>query len=384
MTTLSFLMKPVSHLCNLDCPYCFYQRVDNVYSNKTKIDAHTLDILFAKAFGQRADRLTFTWQGGEPMLLGLETFKNIIALQKKYKQDFQIVENTLQTNGTLINEEWAQFLKQENFLVGVSVDGPREIHDRFRFYHNKDATFDHIYKNLLLLQKYDIPFNILTLLTANNISDPKKLYTFYQENNFHYLQFIPYFEQHPRLVDGFSPEDFSINGEQLAHFYKEIFDLWYPNDMTRVSIRFFEDLLLFLADGQLASCTWADQCLSYIVIEHNGDCYPCDFYVYPEWKLGNIVIDDLPEILFGDKRMRFAKQKMDLPGKCRACPYVRFCHGDCPMFRRKKKKRYEPSIFCASIKEMFFTLEPIMPELMTRVQQIRQDFQAGKIQLSIH
>ena len=369
MSTLSYLIKPVSYVCNLDCPYCFYQRVGKIYKEqKPFISPATLKALFQKSFATNTDHCIFTWQGGEPMLLGLEYFKQIIAMQKELKQDFQTVENIIQTNGTLIDREWAAFFKENNILLGISIDGPKHLHDKYRFYRNKNGSFNKIMANIEILKEFSIPFNILTLLTKNNILHPKELYEFYQKNDFSYLQFIPYYEQHPR----FDQKNFSVSGQELAKFYQEIFKLWYPQDIEKVSIRFFEDILLYLADGVHASCTWSDNCLSYIVVEHNGDCYPCDFYVYPEWKLGNIAHDTMEEIFAGEKRMRFAKRKHDLPDKCKSCKYLPFCNGDCPLFRSEKKRKYKQSHFCDSIIETFQMWEPIIPDLLAHVQRIRQ------------
>lgn len=370
MTNLSFLMKPASHACNLACPYCFYHRVNQVYPQKMPaMTPNTAETLFRKAFESGAQHFTFTWQGGEPTLMGLDFFRRIVELQQKWLGPGQTVENSLQTNGVLFGEDWARFLKESGFLVGVSLDGDQAIHDHYRYNHAGKGSFSQVMTAIDTMNRIGTQYNILTLVTDANVAEAERIYHFFRRHEFAFWQFIPCYELERKTG---KPLPYSISGEALGRFYTQLFDLWYPEDMDKVSIRFFDDVLLYLMDKVHASCTWMKRCDSYIVVEHNGDAYPCDFYVYPEWKLGNINENSLVELLQGNKRQRFAGLKEDLPEACKKCDLLNFCHGDCTKFRRRSKGKLRPSPYCQTTKAFFQHIKPQLPDILERAHNIRQ------------
>ncbi|MEW5724358.1 MAG: anaerobic sulfatase maturase [Thermodesulfobacteriota bacterium] len=346
MPALNFLVKPASHRCNLECAYCFYKRAAEVYSSgNTFMSLDTAGVLVEKALVAGARKVSFCWQGGEPTLLGLDFYREIVRRQKSALGFGQTVENSLQTNGLLLDREWAVFLKKENILVGLSLDGPRDMHDRHRVFAGGRGSFDLVMSRAALLRETGVPFNVLTLLTPANVDRPEELYAFHRENGFNHLQFIPCRDLDPETG---RPSSFSITAAQLGGFYLRLFDLWLEDGFPHVSIRMFEDLLLYLLDGAHASCAWLESCDSYLLVEHNGDCYPCDFYVRPEWRLGRIQTEALADLWNHPLRRKFAARKADLPGRCRGCRYLDFCRGDCPRFRSPGRA----SDFCEAWKRL--------------------------------
>jgi uncharacterized protein len=312
---------------------------------------------------------TFCWQGGEPTLLGIEFYKQVVAFQKKYRLEGQIIENSIQTNGILIDKKWCQFLKENNFLVGISLDGPAEIHNTYRKFSNGRGTFDKVMRAIRLMEKVGVEFNILTLLTDANIEHPEKLYQFFRKNRFNFLQFINCFE-HQKGSIGLS--DYSVHGDRVGEFYLKLFDRWIIDGFPNVSIRLFEDMLIYLIDGVHVSCCWMDQCNAYIVVEYNGDCYPCDFFVYPQWKLGNILQNDLEKILNHPLRGKFANIKSQMPEQCKACDLVGFCNGDCTKFRDDGRKLFSSvSEYCNSWKMLYEKMQPHVPRIRKKAMEVR-------------
>ncbi len=210
MQNISLLIKPASYMCNIDCAHCFYKRVEDVYPQETLMSAQTAETLVRKTLGLGREQNTFCWQGGEPTLMGVDFFREVIELQKRYGSSGQVVGNSLQTNGILIDDEWAEFLAESSFLVGLSLDGPRELHDRYRKLASGEGSFDKVMNAVGLLRKHGVEFNILTLLTDSNVFEPEKLYRFFREHGFSHLQFIPCFEKDPET--GETPP-FSISAE---------------------------------------------------------------------------------------------------------------------------------------------------------------------------
>jgi uncharacterized protein len=367
--SISLLIKPSTHLCNLDCSYCFYKRVSDVYPEGKPMKIEVAESIVKKTLDLGARLNTFTWQGGEPTLLGTDFYRAVCQLQDRYRKPGQIIENSLQTNGILIDEEWADFLKNRNFLVGLSLDGPREIHDHYRKTKAGEGTYAEVMNTARLLRERGVPFNILTLLTDANITDVDEIYNFLRKNRFTHLQFIPCFEHDPETG---KPLPFSISGEELGRFYTRLFDLWMEDGFLEVSIRIFEDIFIYLIDGVKASCGWLERCGSYLLVEHNGDVYPCDFFVYPEWHLGNIVTDSLTAILQNPKRAAFGEMKAQLPDACTRCRFLSFCQGDCTKFRWKENDTYtNVSALCEARKRLLTHIEPHVESIRRRVMEIR-------------
>ena len=374
MQNISLLIKPASYMCNIDCAHCFYKRVEGVYpQQRTMMTAQTAEALISKTLGLGCAENTFCWQGGEPTLMGVDFFREIIELQKRHGSGGQVIGNSLQTNGILLDDEWARFLAESNFLVGLSLDGPPDLHDRYRKLASGEGSFDKVMNAVGLLRKHGVEFNILTLLTDSNVSEPEKLYGFFRERGFSHLQFVPCFERDEKTGKDLP---FSITAKQLGEFHCRLFDLWLEDGFPDVSIRVFEDILIHYIDGAIVSCNWQQRCGSYFVIEHNGDVYPCDFFVYPEWKLGNIVEDSYEQIGASSLLPEFAEMKAAITGECESCRWLSFCHGDCTKFRLDEHGEYgNRSAYCEARKMLFDHIEPHLESFKQRVLDIRRQNQ---------
>jgi uncharacterized protein len=368
--SISLLVKPTSSLCNLSCTYCFYRRVKDLYPQMpTKMSRSVVETMIRKTLAMNAPRNSFCWQGGEPLLMGLEFFRDAVAFQKKHSRSGQIIENSIQTNGLLLDDAWCEFLRTENFLVGISLDGPAPIHDFYRKDHGQKGTFAQVMQSIGLMKKHDVQFNILCLLTDRNINSPQELYNFFRSHDFRFLQFINCFEN-DSLSGAWKP--FSVKGEETGKFYVQLFDQWFAKDFFDVSIRFFEDILLYLVDGVKASCCYNNTCSSYMVVEHNGDCYPCDFFVFKEWKIGNLMESNVSNIMKSPLRSRFVSLKADLPEVCEGCRIAPFCRGDCTRFRYLPETGYKNvSEYCTTIKMVYHHIEPHLPEIRRLVAAYR-------------
>ena len=301
--------------------------------------------------------------------MGLDFFRNVVAFQKKYARPGQVIENSIQTNGLLLDDQWCEFLRKENFLVGISLDGPAPIHDFYRKDYAQKGTFTEVMRSIGLMKKHGVQLNILCLLTDRNIKSPVDLYNFFRSHDFKFLQFINCFENDYKSG---ALKAFSVNGEETGEFYIKLFDEWFGKDFFDVSIRFFEDILLYLVDGVKASCCYNNACSSYLVVEYNGDCYPCDFFVFEEWKVGNLVKSGIRTIMSSPLRSRFASLKADLPEACRVCRIAPFCKGDCTRFRYLPEIGYKNiSEYCTAIKRVYHHIEPHLPEIRQRVAAYR-------------
>ena len=368
--SLSLLVKPASYLCNISCEYCFYQRVHDLYHDGSlKMNSAMLEVVIKKTLAAGAAINSICWQGGEPLLMGLDFFREAVALQKKYAKPGQIIENSIQTNGLLLNDAWCEFFRNEHFLVGISLDGPYRIHDHYRKNHKNEGTFHEVMQGIALMKAHDVQFNILCLLTDQNIKLPLELYDFFRSHDFRFLQFINCFESDN--TTGIWKE-FSVRGRETGEFYIKLFDHWYKNDFFDVSIRFFEDILLYLVDGVKASCCYNHTCGSYVVVEHNGDCYPCDFFVAEEWKIGNLGNSDIMTIMNSPLNAEFAAMKSDIPNECIACALLPFCQGDCTRFRYRRDSGFaNTSEYCTAIKMVYNHIKPHLPEIRNRVAAFR-------------
>ncbi|MDP2853099.1 MAG: anaerobic sulfatase maturase [Smithellaceae bacterium] len=364
------LVKPASGLCNLSCSYCFYRRAQDLYpETPTKMSLPVAETLIRKTLLSNAQLNSFCWQGGEPTLMGLDFFREAVAFQKKYSRPGQVIENAMQTNGLLLDDHWCEFLRQENFLVGISLDGPAPIHDFYRKDRASKGTFKEVMKSIGLMKKHDVQFNILCLLTDRNIKSPAEIYNFFRSHDFKFLQFINCFEHD--YTSG-SLKAFSVSGKETGEFYIKLFDEWFKNDFFDVSIRFFEDILLYLVDSVKASCCYNKECNSYLVVEHNGDCYPCDFFVFEEWRLGNLMESGIQTIMTSQLRAEFASLKADLPETCQECRIASFCMGDCTRFRHLQENGCSNiSEYCTAIKMVYSHIEPHLPEIRQRVEAYR-------------
>jgi uncharacterized protein len=370
MDNITLLIKPSSHRCNIECTYCFYRRVKALYPDgHSFMTIETAEMLIRKALRLGCRECQFCWQGGEPTLMGIDFFREIVRLQKKHGLSGQVIGNSIQTNGILIDDNWAQFLAENSFLVGLSLDGPEDVHDRYRRTPAGKGTFNKVMNAARTLRQHGAAFNILTLLTDRNVKQAERLYGFFRREGFSHLQFVPCMERNPATGEILP---YSIMAEDLGRFHCSLFDLWMKDGFYDVSIRTFEDILIYYVDGVHTSCNWLRECASYVVVEHNGDVYPCDFFVYPEWKLGNIREDSYHQILENPLRRKFARMKSGLPGQCRSCRWLDFCHGDCSKFRVPAGDAPESvSALCEARKMLFEHMEPHLPLIREKALKVR-------------
>jgi len=282
----SVLVKPVSSDCNLACEYCFYSSKGRTLYPESKVHRMSYKVLrelISQFMALSWERASFCWQGGEPTLAGLDFYREALKYQSFFSIPGQFIENSLQTNGTLIDERWARFLARYNFLVGVSLDGPSELHDYYRKDRSGKPSYERVMKGVEWLRRFNVNFNILVLLNQRNISHPKELYHFFIEHGFRYLQFIPCVERDPKNERITS---YSITPEQYGRFLCEVFDEWIAPGIPEVYIRFFDELLISYVTGEFPSCIFSRECGKYVVVEFNGDVYACDFFVEPRWFFG--------------------------------------------------------------------------------------------------
>ena len=359
----SLLIKPASAVCNLDCSYCFYlDRDADPYKAlpARRMTVETLERLVDTYLFYGYPTGTFAFQGGEPTLAGLPFFEKLVELQKRYGRNGQEVSNSIQTNGLAINDAWCRLFKEYHWLVGVSLDGPGEMHDRYRLDRQGCGTWRAVMNAIECLRKNAVEFNVLCVLSRANVAQPRQLYAFFRSLGIDYIQYIPLAE-----FDGLGqPLPFTITPEEYGRFLCETFDLWWP-DRRRVHIRYFENIAEALAGRRPGTCTMHETCDSYAVVEYNGDVYPCDFFVEREWKLGNVNLDSWPEIARRQRRRQFAANKTVPHPTCQVCEYQSICHGGCPKHRYDRHRQFgDLDYFCAAYKAIFAkSIPPLKKEL---------------------
>lgn len=364
MQAFTLLIKPSGSECNLDCKYCFYKdRAPEVGEGRQRMSEATLEKLVKDYLGLRFEVSGFAWQGGEPTLMGLEFYKQLVSLQKKYGAAGQEVSNALQTNGILLDENWCRFLHESKFLVGISIDGPRELHDYYRVDHSGGGSFDKVMRAIETCREYKVEFNTLTLLNNKNVECPDELFDFFIEKGIRYLQFIPCFETEPGTG---KVADFSVTPEQYGEFLCRTFDRWYEYGPREVSIRDFDSILGYCLSGKHTICTFGKQCSQYIVVEHTGDCFCCDFFVEEKWRLGNIFETPIEKLAASSKKRSFARAKQNLCNKCLVCRSLEVCRGGCMKDRRGGEGGGE-SYFCESYRRFFDYTMPRFMEIAAKI-----------------
>jgi uncharacterized protein len=316
------------------------------------------------------------WQGGEPTMMGLDFFKKVTSLQEKHGRRGAAVSNGLQTNTTLINDEWAQHLARYNFLVGVSIDGPPEIHDKYRVFVDGRGAHSAVMKGLESLKRNHVEYNVLTLVSESNFAKPREVY--------HYLRddLGVMFHQYIECVEFDSDGDlmpFAINGGQWGEFLCAIYDEWIAcEDTHRVSVRLFDSLLTMMVDGYANVCAMGQDCRQYLVVEHNGDIYPCDFYVRPDLKLGNIMENSWEELLESTAYREFGVRKSQWNEKCAECKYLKFCSGCCPKNRPLQgKDPTKLSVLCEGWLQFFDHAMPGIESLADGIRREREHAEAA-------
>ncbi len=330
------MAKPVCGVCNLDCRYCYYtMKPDALYPGVDRAGFRMTDEVLESYVRQnlacQGERVEFGWQGGEPMLAGLDFYRRAVDLQKQYAREDQTVTNAFQTNGTLITDEWCALLKDEGFLVGISIDGPKQVHDAFRLDRAGQGSFDRAWAGLERLQAAGVEYNVLATLNRATVAHGANIYRFLVNRGVQYVQFIPILE---RLPGSDEPTAFSCGGQAYGRFMLDVFEQWAARDVGKVSVRFIDTCIHQILFGRASTCCQSERCAAAHVLEWNGDLYACDHFVYAEWKLGNITETPLEDLVRSDRLAAFAALKTDLPGACRDCEFLPLCHGGCPKHHR--------------------------------------------------
>lgn len=343
---LYVMLKPVGSLCNLDCDYCYYLEKVNLYNpKKNQVMSDELLERFVKEYieSQTMPDVMFTWHGGETLMRPLSFYKRAIELQKKYANGRRI-DNSIQTNGTLLTDDWCRFFKENNFLVGISIDGPQEFHDEYRRDKMGRPSFQRVMRGIQLLKKHDVDFNCLAVVNDYNVDFPLDFYRFFKEIDCRYVQFTPIVE---RLRKTPSPlklataeeeavelAEFSVSPVKWGQFLCAVFDEWVKEDVGTIFIQLFDATLANWVGEQPGVCTMAKTCGHAGVMEFNGDVYSCDHFVFPEYRLGNIYSKPLASMMYSDEQLKFGNDKFDkLPRQCRECDMLFACYGECPKNR---------------------------------------------------
>jgi uncharacterized protein len=383
------MTKPIGSRCNLDCSYCFYLEKEKLYTDAggMRMKPEVLETYIA---AQPGPVVSFAWQGGEPTLLGADFFRQAVALQQRYANG-KTIDNAFQTNGVLLDDEWGTFLKENRFLVGVSIDGPRELHDIYRVDKGNKPTFDRVMAGIAVLKRHQVEFNTLTTVHRKNSPHPLLVYRFLKEIGSGFIQFIPIVERSAANPDSglwlAPPPDhedaaaldsqvtpWSVRPGDFGSFLSTIFDEWIKADVGRIFVQHFDAALANWAGAPAGICIFSEKCGRALAVEHNGDVYSCDHYVYPRYQLGNLMNTALATLVDSPQQTAFGDAKAStLPRYCRECP-VRFaCHGECPKHRFLKTPAGEPGLnyLCAGYKKFFTHIDSPMKTMATLISMNR-------------
>lgn len=373
------MAKPTGSRCNLDCAYCFFLKKDRLYPESTfSMPDEVMEQYIRQTIeAHQVPEVTIAWQGGEPTLMGLDFFRRAMVVEQKYLKPGMRIENTLQTNGILIDGEWCRFFHDNNFLVGLSLDGPRTMHDAYRHDRGGHSVFDRVVRGVRLMQQHQVEFNILCTVNAVNSEQPMELYRFFRDElKARYLQFIPIVERANETGDQTGTEitDRSVRPAQYGRFLNAIFDEWVRRDVGQMFVQFFDGVLASYVRGRSSLCILSPTCGEGVALEHNGDIYSCDHFVEPAHLLGNISRTPLAELVSSEQQWQFgAAKSAALPRYCRECEFLFTCHGECPKNRVLTTPDGEPGLswLCEGLKEFFAhsqTSMQIMAELLRRGQ----------------
>ena len=386
MTTISpfarplyVMLKPVGAACNLTCNYCYYLEKSNLYKHQPKRQmSEELLERFVKDYieAQTMNEVVFTWHDGEPTLRPLSFYQKAVELQKKYAGG-RVIHNSLQTNGTLLTDEWCRFLKENNWLVGISIDGPEELHDRYRRDSQGKPSWKRVMEGIRLLQHYGVEWNAMAVVNRYNADHPQAFYRFFKSIGCQYIQFTPIVERNVQHADGrhlasindaddAPVTDFSVTPEQWGSFLCGLFDEWVKQDIGKVFVQIFDSMLANWVGVAPGTCIYAKECGHAGVMEFNGDVYSCDHFVFPQYKLGNINEHTLIEMLYGEKQRRFSQLKYNkLPRQCKECRWAFACHGECPKNRFVNDRYGNPGLnyLCAGYRRFLEHIAPTMDEM---------------------
>ena len=371
MPPIHLLMKPSSGACNLRCRYCFYhdemeKREQASFGFMTE---QTLENVLRKALERAEGQCTIAYQGGEPTLIGLDFFRKSVELQKKYGRKGLKIHNAIQTNGYALNEEWAQFLAENHFLVGLSMDGTKETHDRYRLNPAGEGTFREVQRTARLFDRFKVEYNILTVVNAQTAKKIQSIYTFYKKNGFHYLQFIPCLDP---LEEAPGSREYSFTPKAYGEFLCRLFDLWYADLMAgeEMSIRQFDNYVQMLLGYPPESCGMSGVCSFQNVVEADGGVYPCDFYVLDEYCLGNLNTCGFEEIEKRRTELGFVEESRAIDPGCRSCRWLPICRGGCRRYRepRDENGQLRRNYFCESYDRFFAYALPRLQGIASRIR----------------
>lgn len=367
MLVLDMLIKPASGLCNIDCEYCFYKDImkHRKVTNYGHMTRETLENIVKKAYEETDLQVTFSFQGGEPLLVGYKFYQDFFEFIDKYNVNKISTNVSVQTNGLLLTEELTSLFKKYNVLVGISLDGPAQIHDLYRYDYQKHPTYSHVLNAIELLQKYNVEFNILTVLTKNVARNITEIYEFYKEQGFSYIQFIEVMDKN--LCQS-GRERYSLNNKDYYIFLKDLFTLWYHDFMNGkyISIRLFDSIIQnLLGNLQVLPCFYLGRCQNQRVIEANGNIYPCDFYCLDEYYLGNINEVGFKDINEAPLLKDFIQESLELPNECKQCPYLRLCRNGCKRYRINNKYYY-----CEAITRFYDNNLPKFKKVVEKISKI--------------
>ena len=373
---LYVMLKPAGAHCNLACKYCYYLEKNNLYQNSHRhlmtdemLEQFTREYIEAQTMPQ----VLFTWHGGEPLMRSIDFYKKALALQKKYAHGKQI-DNVIQTNGTLLTDEWCEFFAKNHWLVGISIDGPQEYHDHYRVTPAGKPSWEKVMQGISLLKKHRVEWNAMAVINAYNAEHPLEFYHFFRDNGCQYLQFTPIVERLTEHEDGrtlasladdreIPLADTSVTPQQWGNFLCTIFDDWVRHDVGKTFVEIFDCTLANWMGVLPGICAYSKECGHAGVMEHNGDVYSCDHFVFPEYKLGNIREQSLIDMLYGEKQQAFSRLKhTSLPRQCKECDMEFACHGECPKNRFEKDKYGEPGLnyLCQGYYQYYSHVAPYM------------------------
>ena len=373
---LYVMLKPAGAHCNLACKYCYYLEKNNLYQNShhhlmsdEMLEQFTREYIEAQTMPQ----VLFTWHGGEPLMRSIDFYKKALALQKKYAHGKQI-DNVIQTNGTLLTDEWCEFFAKNHWLVGISIDGPQEYHDHYRVTPAGKPSWEKVMQGISLLKKHRVEWNAMAVVNAYNAEHPLEFYHFFRDNGCQYLQFTPIVERLTEHEDGrtlasladdreIPLADASVTPQQWGNFLCTIFDDWVRHDVGKTFVEIFDCTLANWMGVLPGICAYSKECGHAGVMEHNGDVYSCDHFVFPEYKLGNIREQSLIDMLYGEKQQAFSRLKhTSLPRQCKECDMEFACHGECPKNRFEKDKYGEPGLnyLCQGYYQYYSHVAPYM------------------------
>lgn len=379
MPSLSIMFKTVSTDCNLDCTYCYYRESLEGTRVRRRLDLGLLVRFIPTYMAYISDVkvASMSWQGGEPALAGLSFFERVVALQAAHAAPGTLISNALQTNAVLLDEAWGAFLRRYNWLVGVSLDGPEEIHNALRADRGGRGSFARVMRGTDVLRRHGVDFNNLCVLAPHNVRQAAELMTFYRAQRFTHDQFIPAMDFQAMQPD--RSASFLITPAEYGAFLVEAFDVWYEGGSPTLSVRIFDNFLQSYLGVPNDMCVHASTCDAGIVVEWDGSAYPCDFYIHPGWKLGNVLDTPLGELARGSARKAFIAQKTPLPTECPRCEWLRVCKSGCPRNRAVTDGVAAPDYFCESYKQFFAHADARLERLKSAIERKQKYLQVVQI-----